>query len=118
MSLKWDIERSDGSLVLSRGGRNRFDIAATVDFPTCGRARLAHQVRQDVWRALRNVRGLSPIVSIESVESGLRVSAGGEIQGQTVAKVRLEERILKVLQDPTKRARWFKHAAISQVENA
>lgn len=116
MSVKWDIDRSEGSLTLSRGGRMRFDVAAQTDFPNCARARLAHQIRQDLWRALQHVRGLSPVVLIERSATGLHVKAGGEIQGNSFPKDLLNGRIESVLRDPKKRARWLRFAALPEVE--
>lgn len=116
MSVKWDIDRSDDCLTLSRGGRLRFDISAVADFPICARERLAHQIRQDLWRALQHIRGLSPIVLIERSSTGLSVKAGGEIHGKTFPADHLNAQIYGVLQDKEKRARWLRFAALPEVE--
>lgn len=118
MTAKWHIDRSPERLVLSRRGEARFDISAQSVFPKCARARLAQQIRQDLWRALRNVRGFSPVISVEHIEGGLNVIAGGEVLSYPYPKDALNARIASVLQDPAKRERWLRHAAVSEAENA
>lgn len=105
----WHIKREGQSLTLSRQLPARFDIAAVASFPMMGRLRLAQQVRQDMWRALRNVRGFSPVVQIETQGDGLMVRAGGRVDGRA-PKAQLQARITDVLANPDNRARWARCA--------
>src|SRR5690554_2439614 len=77
----WHLMRDGDVLVLSRRLPARFDVSSSVALPVAGprigRARLALQVRQDVWRALRDLRGFWPVVRIERSEDALHLTAGG-----------------------------------------
>ena len=63
-------------LTLARHLPARFDFGVEAQFETMGKLRLAQQVRQDMWRALRDVRGFSPVVHVEEQDHGLRLRAG------------------------------------------
>ncbi len=71
---------------------------------------MAHQVRQDVWRALQNLRGFAPAVRVERAGQALRITAGGQVDGR-FSKAAAEARIAEVLDDPANRARWQRWAA-------
>lgn len=114
MRRKWKIQRSPECVALSRRGNVVFDVSAQTAFPLCARARLAHQVRQDLWRELQNLRGFSPVVLIEAQGDGLRVTAGGEVAAKTFPKPAIEAQIAALLADPKLRARWLRHAAVSR----
>ena len=108
MSHKWHILRAEGALTLCRQSPPRFDVAAVTDLPSADPLRLAHQIRQDMWRVLRNVRGFSPVVRIEATPEGVKVTAGGRVLGP-VASV-LPDRIEGVLSNSSNRCRWLRHA--------
>lgn len=100
------IEEAEGALVLARRLPARFDLAAeTVLAGAVGRRRLAHLVRQDMWRILRHLRGFQPVVRVWPVAGGLRVRAGGAVDGRFSREV-AEARIAALLADPGHRARW------------
>ena len=42
----------------------RFDISREVLMPLMSAPRLAHQIRQDMWRKLQSIRGFLPVVEI------------------------------------------------------
>ncbi|MDF0596661.1 hypothetical protein [Psychromarinibacter halotolerans] len=98
------------TLTLCRRLPPRFDVVAETAFPTVSRRRLARQVRQDVWRALQSVRGFSPVVEVSATDSGLRLRAGGRIDGGPVARAALEARLASLLAQPERRARWARYA--------
>lgn len=105
----WHLAREGEAVVLSRRWPPRFDVSAEVLFPPVRAGRLAHQVRQDLWRALKDVRGFSPVVRVEPEGEALRVTAGGRVDGafprRTVAKT-----VSDVLNDPVARRRWVQWA--------
>lgn len=71
-------EHDEGkTYVLSRHLPPRFDISACAKFPLLRKSRLAHQVRQDVWRALQGVRGFSPVIRIDTFSDHMVLTAGG-----------------------------------------
>ena len=102
------MEREAGAVTLSRRLPVRWDVAASAEVPVGSAGRIAHQVRQDLWRTLRRLRGFAPVVRVEAVASGLRVTAGGSVAGPvppgTAAQIRA------MLEDPANRARWVRHA--------
>ncbi|MCK0148850.1 hypothetical protein MWU54_02345 [Marivita sp. S6314] len=105
----WHILRDGDGLTLARHLPARFDVSAVSLFPMCHAGRLAQQVRQDLWRALQRVRGFSPVVRVDRLADGLRVTAGGRVppSGRSAAIVR---RVEDVLSDPRARARWVNWA--------
>lgn len=102
---RWHILREGASLTLARHLPARFDIGVVAEFPKMGKLRLAQQVRQDMWRALRDVRGFSPVVHVEEQDHGLRLRAGGRVEGPA-PRAGLETIIAGVLACPRNRARW------------
>ena len=110
----WHLAREGAVLVLSRRLPARFDLSASTVLPLAGRvvgrARLAHQLRQDVWRCLRDLRGFWPVVRIERREDALRVTVGGAVEGARPPVALAEARLADLLADPAKRARWLRHA--------
>ncbi|MDF0600582.1 hypothetical protein P1J78_07565 [Psychromarinibacter sp. C21-152] len=100
--------------MLTRRLPPRFDVVAETGFPCVPRRRLAHQVRQDVWRALRHVRGFSPVVEVAADGSALRLRAGGRIDGAAADRAGLRARIHELLHEPARRARWQRHAERGQ----
>lgn len=105
----WHMTRlPDGGVVLARAAP-RFDVWAETRLPAASPPRIAHQVRQDVWRALRRLRGFAPVVSVTPSPEGLLVRAGGAVAGAVPPGTAGE--IAVVLEDGANRARWLVHAA-------
>lgn len=111
----WHITRGAGGVLLARrpgaqaGGPG---IWAECRLPLVPRlTALAHEIRKDIWRALRDVRGFSPVVEIRlrGEETGLWVRAGGVAMAAPPAA--LQAKLHAVLQDKRRRARWIAHAA-------
>ncbi len=109
--VRWQIQCEGESLTLLRGNRARLDVAAQTEMPDAVRARIAHQVRQDMWRLLRNLRGFSPIVQVRRVSDHLQVTAGGQISG-CFSKDHVEGMIQTLLDCPKFRARWLDYARL------
>ncbi len=83
----------------------RWDIACRTVLPGGGRLRLAHQIRQDLWRALRAQRGFAPCVEVTRVPDGLAVRAGGQVDvGHNARHIR--DVIASLLGDAALRRRW------------
>jgi hypothetical protein len=101
--------REENAVIVARRLPVRFDVAVSAAFPDARALRLAHQVRQDLWRTLKDVTGFSPVVRVERTGSGLRVTAGGAI-ACPFPKPQAEERIEALLQNACARARWLAHA--------
>jgi len=105
---RWHTTRAvDGGVVLARHAR-RFDVSAETRLPSAPPVRIAHQVRQDLWRALRRLRGFAPVVSVVPCDGGLHVVAGGAVAGAVPPGT--DARIAAVLEDRGNRARWLAHA--------
>ena len=105
----WHTQRNGTCVTISRELPARFDVSASAWFPVVARARLGHQIRQDMWRSLQNLRGFSPVVRVERVEDELLVTAGGRL-GYPIARPRAGERSLTLLNDTGHRARWIRCA--------
>ena len=104
------MDRSQDSLRLARKPGQRLDVWSEARFPVVPRGRLAHQIRQDMWRALQSLRGFSPVIEVTGDAEGLTVRAGGQIDGM-VPKAAVAQRIAELLADETKRSRWIRFAA-------
>jgi len=102
---RWHMIEEEGALTLARRLPVRLDLAAeTVLAGAVGRRRLAHLVRQDLWRALRDLRGFAPVVRVRRVAGGLHVVAGGAVAGRVPPGA--QAHIAGLLEDPRHRARW------------
>ncbi|MHC0053864.1 hypothetical protein [Actibacterium sp. D379-3] len=110
MQDRWHIIREDGALTLARHLPPRFDVAAETVLPLARKGRLAQQIRQDLWRALRRLRGFTPVVRIEEDGARLLVRAGGAIHARTFPRTRTQAAIAAVLDCPANRARWLANA--------
>lgn len=114
----WHLRRQGDVLVLSRRVPARFDLSASILLGMGGRrisrARMAHQVRQDMWRCLQGLRGFWPVVRIEHREDALQVTAGGGLDSALPqsARLRAEAALVAVLEDPVHQARWLRHAVV------
>ncbi len=109
----WHIQSDETSLTLSRRAPARFDVFSETRLPAGRKLRLAHQVRQDLWRALQDLRGFTPVIEVRDTEDGLTVKAGGQFCG-VFPKASTEARIADVLADPKKRDRWNRFARFKQ----
>lgn len=98
-----------GVLTVARRWPARFDVAAKTVLPAVDRLRLARQVRQDVWRALRRLKGFAPVVRVAREGGMLAVTAGGQVDGP-VPRAQTEARIARVLADAGNRERWIRWA--------
>lgn len=109
---QWHISEADGALTLSRRLPAHFDVAVTTVISGGAglrKARIAHQTRQDMWRALQSLRGFSPVVRVAEQGADLEITAGGVIAGR-FPKSATEEQITALLEDPKRRARWARYA--------
>lgn len=110
----WHIARADGRLILSRRpGARAAGPGLWAETRLPGNLRLtvlAHEIRKDVWRALRGLRGFSPVVEIQPCvdRAALSVRAGGVMASPPPAL--LHARLTAVLEDTARRARWIAHA--------
>ena len=100
----WHEVLTAESYVLSRCVPPRFDVQASASFPPLRPSRLAQQIRQDLWRELKSLRGFSPVVRVDFLPKELRVTAGGRILGAGPQWV--SEHIQSLLDDPVRRQRW------------
>ena len=102
----WHEKRSEAGYVLSRHWPPRFDVCASAAFPMLRRGRLARQVRQDLWRQLKGLRGFSPVIQVVALGDGICMTAGGQsLIGAPVPATSVRE-IEDLLSDPLRRARW------------
>ncbi|MFO6462862.1 hypothetical protein ACK8OR_00595 [Jannaschia sp. KMU-145] len=104
----WQARRDGATFALSRRLPLRWDVAAETRLPDLGRRRLAHAVRQDLWRALRDLRGFAPAVEVTRDAGGCHVRAGGRVEGAVAGG--LTARVAAVLADPGLRAGWVRAA--------
>ncbi|CTQ51334.1 hypothetical protein [Jannaschia donghaensis] len=104
----WHIWDDGTTFVLARRLPIAWDVAAETRLPDMGRRRLAHAVRQDLWRMLQRLRGFAPIVSVTRGPQGVAVRAGGAVAGRMPTDV--PGRIAAMLADPATRAAWLKSA--------
>ncbi len=107
MRKRWYITQDAGVWTLCRSLPARFDLWAETFLPEANPARLMHQIRQDLWRALQKVRGFQPVIQLRPEADMWRVRAGG--QAPVFARVHTET-VSDVLADPRNRARWIQHA--------
>ena len=103
-------ERRDGDrFAIARRLPLRWDVAADAVLPDLGRRRLAHAVRQDLWRALRDLRGFAPAVEVTRRDGACHVWAGGAVDGAVAPA--LAGRVAAVLDCPVRRIGWIRAAA-------
>lgn len=104
----WHIQREGETVTLSRRLPARFDVVVETSLPQANPVRLAHQIRQDLWRRLQRVRGFSPVVEITRTGETLSVRAGGQVAGRVPGTA--VGMITDVLEDQSNRTRWLRHA--------
>ena len=106
----WHKVEEAGALVVARRWPLRWDLGVVRVLPAMGsRARLARQVRQDMWRALRDLRGFQPAVRVARKPEGMEVIAGGQVDGP-LPRAHAEAAIAAVLDCPERQARWARWA--------
>ncbi|MEJ6394037.1 hypothetical protein V8J82_12265 [Gymnodinialimonas sp. 2305UL16-5] len=105
-SRRWHMAVEGDTLVVARRVPVRFDLAVETRFddPSLRRGRLAHQVRQDMWRRLQRLRGFQPAVAVTREADGLRLVAGGAVDGRIPANAR--KAVSALLEDAELRERW------------
>lgn len=108
MKTRWHITRGEGELTLSRHRPARFDVKAEATLPMGDPLRLAHQIRQDLWRQLQRLRGFSPVVRLTRVGEMIRVEAGGRVAAPVAPGLAAE--IAALLACPARRDRWIAQA--------
>ena len=113
---RWHTLRAEGVVTVARRLPPRFDVEASAPFPTARKARLAHLVRQDLWRALQRTRGFCPVVEISEACDGLTIRAGGQVAGAVSAA--LSASIVGVIEDDANRRRWLRGAGVDAGEAA
>ncbi|MEQ9449456.1 MAG: hypothetical protein RLN70_11220 [Rhodospirillaceae bacterium] len=104
----WYESAAAGRYVLARHWPPRFDIHAETRLPNANLKRLALQVRQDLWRELKDLRGFSPVVEVSQCDQGLSLVAGGRLNA--AAPSAFELRISALLDNPANRERWLSWA--------
>ena len=106
----WHINRDGDTLTVSRTQTARFDLAEVTFLPGDDliRSRIAHQIRQDMWRKLQRLRGFCPAVRVTTQAGGVAVLAGGAVAGPVTDRARTA--IADLLSDPALRARWVANA--------
>ncbi|THH35805.1 hypothetical protein E4Z66_12030 [Aliishimia ponticola] len=104
---RWHILRDGEAVILCRHLPPRFDMTARTVLPGGSAVRLAHQIRQDMWRALQRVRGFSPVVRLTPISAGWQVEAGGRVPA---ANEDLVAQVQAVLDDKQRRTRWVQFA--------
>jgi len=109
LAKNWHISRTETSLTLSRRLPARFDLAIETRLKPGSKTRLAQQIRQDLWRALQDLRGFSPAVRVTAVGPEMVVTAGGQVDG-IFPRGRIEAMIADVLENPKNRERWQRNA--------
>lgn len=110
MSGGWHVLDDGTALTLARRLPPRFDLSEERQFPPLRRRALAHEIRKDLWRALRSLRGFTPVVRVVRDDHGLVVRAGGACDGALPASAQV--RLAAVLDCPARRARWVRHARL------
>ena len=113
---RWKVVEEGNSLLLHRAGLSpqwSVDVSRTLDWPaTPGqRLRIAHQIRQDVWRACQTTRGFVPVVQVSTDGHQTVMRAGGSLTTRSGHVSILETRIAAVLDDGNNRRRWRAYAS-------
>ncbi len=106
---RWHILREGDALTMSRRLPVRWDVVAETTLPNARLLRTAQQVRQDMWRALQDLRGFAPTVEVRREGGQLVLRAGGAVEG-AVAKGHAQAVIAELLECPERRARWQRFA--------
>ncbi len=106
----WHMHRTETALTLSRRLPVRWDLAVQAHVPKVRMGRLAHQIRQDMWRSLRDIRGFCPAVRVEEDGPHLRIIAGGRVEARPFPKAKAETQLAELLANPAHVRRWLANA--------
>lgn len=110
MPKSWIIDQSETHLLVTRRKPVRWDVEARTEFPPAHALRLAHQIRQDMWRELQKIKGFCPAVEIEYGDQ-LKVRAGGRVARHVHPKA--NEWVEDLLNNPLNRRRWLAYAKLT-----
>ncbi len=111
MGKSWRYESDGkGGLICARHTPVRWDLAIAASFPNLRPKPLARAIRQDMWRLLRNTRGLRPAVAVAPApDGGLTVTAGGSLDAAAPSD-HCAQKLETLLASPRHRARWIAYA--------
>ncbi|KMW56109.1 hypothetical protein AIOL_001061 [Candidatus Rhodobacter oscarellae] len=107
MPNTWIVEQSETRVLVTRRKPVRWDVSARAEFPPCKALRLAHQIRQDMWRELQKIKGFCPAVEVELGEV-FQVRAGGRVARHVHPLA--SEWVEDLLNSNTHRRRWLAYA--------
>ena len=107
MPKTWLIDQSETHVLVTRRKPVRWDVQGWAEFTPCHPLRLAHQIRQDLWRELQKIKGFCPAVEI-TLGDTFKVRAGGRIQRHIPP--RTNEKIETLLNSSAHRRRWLAFA--------
>ena len=112
---RWSTVETPDTLLLHRTGvapEWSVAVSRTLDWPAKRghRLSLAHQIRQDLWRACQTTRGFVPVVQVSTDDHQTVIRAGGSLTTRSGHVQSLEARIAVVLDDENNRRRWRAYA--------
>jgi hypothetical protein len=116
----WHMNTIENGLTLSRHRSARFDFSSVILIAggaDLRKSRIAHQVRQDLWRALQHLRGYAPVVQVRALGDDLEITAGGEVQGR-FPKANCEDLVAQVLGCKVRQARWARFSVRKKADAA
>lgn len=105
----WHVCDDGATYLIARRLPLDWTLSVRTRLPDLGRRRLAHAVRQDLWRMLQRLRGFAPAVSVTRDGQGVELRAGGAVQGSVPQGAQRE--IAALLEDASTRAAWVRAAA-------
>lgn len=109
MANTWIIEQSETRVLVTRRKPLRWDIRAEAVFPACHPLRLAHQIRQDMWRELQRIKGFCPAVEV-ALGAEFHVTAGGRVARHVHPQA--NRWIEDLLNSELHRRRWLAYAKL------
>lgn len=112
---RWSLVHTDDTTLLYRRGIASdwtFEVTRTLPgtYPRYGRTKLVHQIRQDIWRTCRNVRGFLPLVQVSTNGDETVICAGGSLMTRSGRVDVLSSRVARVLDCENNIARWKRYA--------
>lgn len=109
MPNSWIIETSDAHVLVTRRKPVRWDVVARAEFPRCHALRLAHQIRQDMWRELQRIKGFCPAVEV-TLGDRFQVRAGGRVARHVHPQA--NGWVQALLTSESHRRRWLAYARL------